>query len=524
MRVLALKPGHDGSVALVVDGALEFCVEAEKDSHTRHSNLTASGIISALELTGSVPDVIAVGGWHRNTPGHYGREGAGYFGIEPGQLRPGHLLGHDVQFYTSSHERSHIMAAAAMAPDAPLRECVVLVWEGVIGSFYHWTNFGQDITPIPVLSQPGTRYAALYALADPTFTGPAQPRTQDAGKLMALTGYGTAAHATAHTRDTLTRLLNEDNLFPFHKSAYSDSPLHNAGLTAPIVADAAAAWSDQLFDVFADAAARHLPHGLPLVIAGGCGLNCDWNTRWATNPQFRSVAVPPCADDSGSAIGTAIDACVALGEPPALRWSVYAGNAFVHDREMPEWTITAADPDALAVALHDQQRVIAWVHGRCELGPRALGHRSLLASPANTDMRQRLNTIKKREPFRPIAPVVSAEAAPHLVNGPVLSEHMLFFTHVTDPRLPAATHVDGSARPQVVTETHEPTLHALLQAVGRRSGIDALCNTSLNYPGHGFINRLSDLVRFADDVGIDDLVIEGQWLQRRSTVTEGTHA
>ena len=155
------------------------------------------------------------------------------------------------------------------------------------------------------------------------------------------------------------------------------------------------------------------------------------------------------------------------------------------------------------------------MQGRWEIGPRALGNRSLLADPADAAMRDRLNEIKQRETFRPVAPCARVEDLGELfdtrLRGPV---HALFPDGRSD-RLGAVTHVDSSARVQTVSTQTNPLLHELLTAFRARTGIGALCNTSLNYKGYGFINRLSDLTKYCEERGIGDMVAGDTWFVRR---------
>lgn len=107
MRILGLKPGHDGAVTYIDDGTLVFSLEAEKDSGPRFSELDPKALFDALELAPGLPDIIAIGGWHDYVPGPYSNIRAGYSGLEPGSVGQTRLLGADVQLFTSSHERSH---------------------------------------------------------------------------------------------------------------------------------------------------------------------------------------------------------------------------------------------------------------------------------------------------------------------------------------------------------------------------------------------------------------------------------
>ncbi len=142
MKILSLKPGHDGCVAFIADGRLIFSLEAEKDSFPRHGEVSAQLVAEALQMAPDLPDVLAVGGWHKQLPNQYSGVAAGYFGLDQVGSRDAQLFGKPVKVFSSSHERSHLLMTAAMAPQAPVEECVILVWEGVIGAFYHWRDYG----------------------------------------------------------------------------------------------------------------------------------------------------------------------------------------------------------------------------------------------------------------------------------------------------------------------------------------------------------------------------------------------
>ena len=151
--------------------------------------------------------------------------------------------------------------------------------------------------------------------------------------------------------------------------------------------------------------------------------------------------------------------------------------------------------------------VIPWVHGRYEIGPRALCHRSLLAAPFEKEMTDRLNAIKKREGYRPIAPVCTEEDVSKYFDWEGPSPYMLHFMKVKSDKLKAVTHVDGSARIQTVTREQEQKTYDLLKEFEKITGFPVLCNTSLNFPGKGFINNMEDLVRFCDETGLVTFVV-----------------
>lgn len=523
MLILGFKPGHDGSVAAIRDGRLLFSLEAEKDSFARHSVITPVTLLEAASQLDELPDVVALGGWNSkveagaNAISVRGAFGAGYFGGEAMVSAASRFFGKEVQFISSSHERSHIFGAIGMAPrEASSALQAVLVWEGITGCFYLVEDGTRVVRTIPVLSQPGARFAALFSICDPAF--PAQGafvRLTDSGKLMALAAFGDPTTKDPDVTDVIDQLMSIDNLFPVPKKSFADSPLFNCGVESDLAKAAAAVLTQRIFEAYADVALREIPPGLPLRISGGCGLNCDWNANWRRLGHFESVFVAPCANDSGSAIGTAIDAQASVTGDPYIAWDVYAGLEFVHDSEPSdvEWRRRPVDDAELAQAL-SEGRIIAWVQGRWEIGPRALGNRSLLAEPFRAQTRERLNEIKGREGYRPIAPCARVEDLGATFKDDFEDPFMLYFRRVRDRRLKAITHVDGSARAQTVSGDSNPRQHALLSAFAQLAGIGVLCNTSLNFNGHGFINRMSHLTEYCKSRGVDDMVVGDVWYTR----------
>lgn len=516
MLIFALKPSHDGSIAVIRDRKLVYSVEAEKDSFRRFSSVNVQTILDMAEHVDQLPDVVALGGWNRGVM--RGSIGAGYHGIDALTQRSTRFFGKEVTFFSSSHERSHLMMALGMAPrgEHPLQ--TVLVWEGATGAFYLVNERFEVVKHIPVLTEPGSRFSFLFALADPTFPDQgAPPRLSDAGKLMALAAYADAQDADADITSAVDRLLKIDTVYPAPKKEFRDSVLHNAGVESQETKAAAALLSRRIFECFSDVAREQLPSGTPLRISGGCGLNCDWNAAWADLGHFSSVFVPPCTNDSGSAIGTGIDALTAMTGDPFIDWHVYSGLDFVHDTQpSPDrWERVPLDHRALAGTVA-QGHVVAWVQGRWEIGPRALGNRSLLAEPFQSETKDLLNAIKQREGYRPIAPCCRVEDVDKLFDRAFEDPHMLYFRRVrASSGIAAVTHVDGSARVQTVSRRDNQELHELLSAVADEQGAGVLCNTSLNFNGHGFINRMSDLVHYCETRGIPDMVVGNQWYRAR---------
>jgi predicted NodU family carbamoyl transferase len=516
MKILSYNPGHDGAIAYLRDGHLVFSVEAEKNSNYRYSPISSPDVFNTLGELDEIPDVICTGGWwprdhHEYLHGSDVR--AGYRGVSKNDFILGQrrLLGKPVHNFSSSHERSHLLCAFGMSRLPKGTPCYALVWEGAIGAFYEIDSELNITLVADVLNQPGNRYGLLYGLADPTFPkdGP-YPRFSDAGKLMALASFSDRSTLSSEESKLLDLLLNGQ----YHAlSAYEHiehSPHYNVGVANPEFRNFAGIFSDKIFDIFYQFAKSNLKGGMPLVISGGCGLNCDWNTKWKETNFFTEVFIPPVANDSGSAIGTAIDAQFHLTGNPKIDWDVYSGLSFVttgsfdltlYDRYEANWELVA---DMLASDL-----IIGWVSGKYEIGPRALGNRSILAAPFKEDTRVRLNDIKQREQFRPIAPVCLEEDASKWFGCNHPSPFMLFTHRARTEALAAVTHVNGTARIQTVSSTSNRNLHELLVSFKARTGYGVLCNTSLNFNGKGFINNINDLSAYAVQYQLDGFVAEG---------------
>jgi hydroxymethyl cephem carbamoyltransferase len=522
MLILSMKEGHDGGITALEDGKLLFALEAEKDNYPRYDRLTGEVLARAAGLLDRQPDVVALGGWIKGEHSVEPASRTGYFGVGDGAIsdEPGKFFGKQVRYFSSTHERSHIYTSLGMAPAAAGQACYSLVWEGSIGDFYRVDERGEATHLQHVLTDPGAKYAFLFALADPRFpAGKGNFRFSDAGKQMALAGFAEDGPVTPEEQETIDFILKQDAIIlDLSKDEMSWSHLYNAGIESRAYRNAAAKISQAIFDRFYEYAERNLREGLPLQISGGCALNCDWNRLWRESGLFASVFVPPCPNDSGSALGTAIDAQWFYTGQAAIEWDVYAGEQFVEDIEPDQARYEVRPVSDGEVARYLQQgNIIGWARGRYEMGPRALGNRSILAAPFTLDTTGRLNKIKRREDYRPIAPIALESDAPSWFVGSVQDPYMLYFNHVTSAQLKAVTHVDGTARTQTVTREQNAPIASLLEAFRELTGFSVLCNTSLNNSGRGFINRTSDLLKYGEEHGLDGYVINEKFVTPRNS-------
>lgn len=523
MKILSYNPGHDGAFAYVEDGRLVFSIEAEKGSRYRHSSLTVPDVFDALSEIQTIPDVLCRGGWW---PGDFSLEqhaAADYRGSHHDQIivSKNRLLGKTVDFFSSSHERSHLLCAFGMSNLPKGTPCYALLWEGVIGAFYE-IDAKLNVTKIgDVLQEPGHRYAMLYALADPTFNKSTAEysRLSDAGKLMALASFSKRSQPS-EDEERITSFLMQDcqHLKPNQLEALKEFRHYNVGLDDPEFRDFVGIFSDHLFDRFYQFATKNLKRGKPLLIAGGCGLNCDWNSKWKESGFFSEVFVPPVANDSGSAIGTAVDAQFHFTGNPKLTWDVYSGRQFLDNEVVDTADFDELEPSITTVAdMLASDLILAWASGRYEIGPRALGNRSILAEPFKASTRERLNVIKQREQFRPIAPICLEDEAGKWFGCHFPSPFMLYTFRATTDALAAVTHVNQTARIQTVSALTNRPLCELLTAFKALTGYGVLCNTSLNFKNKGFINTTSDLSAYTLKHQLDGFVIDGRIYMRKSS-------
>src|SRR5213083_3056131 len=291
-------------------------------------------------------------------------------------------------------------------------------------------------------------------------------------------------------------------------------------------ADCAASVQRVLEDTLVDMTrALHRETGLPdLCLGGGVALNAVANARILAESGFERVFVPPAPGDAGCALGAALYAD-----------RIYFKNP---DRDVPDHPFwgPAVDAQELArAAREDGQvveeldepalldrvagelaagRIVGWMDGASEFGPRARGHRRIPDAPNPGEMRDRLNRdIKYREEFRPFAPVTPIEAAARYFELPRGGARLARFMSGVFPvrpewrtKLAAITHVDGSARLQTLERNMAPRLYALLEAYGRRSGMPVLLNTSFNVAGEPMVNRALEGYSTFRRCGIDALV------------------
>ena len=529
---------HDPAAALVVDGRVVAAAEEERFSRRKHGKRPVP--FSAWELpTAAAAWCLAEAGL---TPGDLDAVSYSY---DPADCLPAGELGlddawdhlrityaeHAPSFIADAlpgldpasvrYVRHHTAHAASAGLAAPFGDCSVLVCDGRGESASHLAGRYTDGRLEVLASQRLPHSLGLFyeeATSHLGFT-----RSSDEYKVMALASYGQPRYA-----GELRAAVQADG------GGFRAGPVDWGGLVKARSAgepcsrehaDLAASVQQVTEEVLLELA-RWL-HGRTgdenLAMAGGVALNCVANSRLAAEGPFRTIWVQPAAGDAGTALGGALHLASLDGQRPEPMPGARLGRSWTAE-ELAAWLEAAAWPyerpadlaDAVAAELA-ADHIVAWFQGRSEYGPRALGGRSLLAHPGRRENVDRLNAVKGREEFRPVAPIVLAERAAGIFHGPVPSPYMLFVHRVDDAwrdRIPAVVHVDGTARAQTVAGGDEPLLARLLTRFEARTGLPVLVNTSLNTAGRPMVDDPRDALECFGSAPIDALAL-GPFLVRR---------
>ena len=493
MRILGINAAyHESCAALVVDGEIVLAVEEERLSRRKHGKearvdnadeLPSQAI--ALCLEHGPPDGIAysfepgkrkVGGDPYPLP-------AGSWGTPEGEAQFEASL-QRVQAEFLSHHLCH--AASAFYP-SPYEQAAVLVIDGIGEHATAWIGKGE-----------GDRLTLLEEIPYPHSLGFVWERVAvymgfseyDAPKVMGLAAYG---DATKVDLDPLLRLtataFEVDNTIARFRSGDVQGlerlfgPRWQPGDDHLSFANLAAALQKRTEEIVLHLAhrARALSGCEPLAYAGGVALNCVAN---GLLEKEGPLYIPGAAHDAGTAIGAALELSHRRGVPRRKnQLSPFLGPAYVCDQGTP-----VDDPAREAAEAISNGLLVGWFQGRLELGPRALGHRSLLADPRKRDLRQILNDrVKHREPFRPFAAAVLEEHAHDWFelpegNSPSRELMLLAYPVQLEKRdlIPAVVHHDGTCRIQTVTRASDPLFHQLLSEFHARTGVPLVLNTSFN--------------------------------------------
>lgn len=562
---------HDSSACLVKDGIVHAAAEEERFTRVKHGKrpvpftawelpfhaidycLEAAGIALANvnHIAYSYEPGLLSGPWSASTnislPLEPSRHESGwlspwdplflsYIVNAPRQLASGaphHLqrrfcnVRHDgpYRWHFVEHHLSH-EASAFLA--APFDDCAVLTMDG--RGEMATTSFGsyrggeyRRLKQVNLPHSLGLLYEAVTAHLG--FL-----HSSDEYKVMALASYGNPAYVSLF-REILT--YDGEGDYRVHPVRWDEviGPARERGSALTQrhmdIAHSLQAVLEETVLQMADW--LHVETGLKnLAMAGGVALNCVMNARLRDRSKFESVWVQPASGDAGTSLGAALWIDAQERQDRRRYWKMehaFLGPAY-EDAQIEELLKQARlqyrRVDNIADAAADllaRSKVIGWFQGRMEFGPRALGARSILASPTDPAMQSHLNLIKDREDFRPVAPVVlEEEVGKWFVNGAV-SPFMVFVYDVMpgkESMIPAVRHVDGTARVQTINRQQHPLYYDLLRAFSLKTDVPVLINTSFNTRGEPVVCTPRDAVESYMTTPLDALAIGSFLLEKNS--------
>jgi predicted NodU family carbamoyl transferase len=547
---------HDSAAALVTNGRVMYAVEEERVSRMKHTNCFPSGAIQAcLQQTGTRPeelDYVAYFFDEEFCDAEF-RRVAAELGVScPASARSlmisnlNNILGCEFECERIQFVRHHAAHAAAAHHGSTFDECLIVVIDGrgereSISVFRAAEGRRELLAAYPVTVSPGFFYRQVTRLLG--------FGEFDEYKVMGLSSYGDPGRfsnllasiyrpATSNgglvlDYEALPRIFCEAQMPPLRPAepiaqAHKDFAAAAQALLECICLDLVRLWQDRT--------------GLRrLSLIGGVAHNCRMNGRIARSGLFDEIYIHPASHDAGSAIGAALDVNDALdctrvastfeevadpifspflGVCIGLSGSDDQKAALAAWSEVLDWTCPSDLHATVAQAIAAGD-IVGWARGRSEFGPRALGARSILADPRPLENRTRINrAVKKREPFRPFAPAVCEESAAEYFELPSTRCNLGAMGFTVPVRvswrsqLQAVTHVDGSARLQIVSRQVNEDFWTLINAFEAQTGLGVLLNTSFNHSSEPIIDNPRDAVRTFLTTDLDLLVL-GPYVVRK---------
>lgn len=550
---------HDGAAVLIRDGHLVAAIEEERLNRIKHSNFFPYRSIKRCLEIGKVDlgdvDIVATNSIEKTGRLFPGDAGLPFFdlflddaSVNVTTVRD-YIAGlfssafrHDVsgKLFFCEHHLAHLWSAWGMAG---FDESLVVSLDGSGDSLSGMVAVGrgadmQVVRKLSIDQSLGNLYSDSIRLLG--------YRRFDEYKVMGLAPYGDPERFQSLFSQFFTLLPDGDYRLLDRSDRWN--LIYNAGLVAQARRASApfgqmhrdlAAALQRTLETIALHVFRHFATSTGLTrlcYAGGVAHNCTLNGRLLYEGIFEEVFVQPAAHDAGGAMGAALAASSHLGSERLLPLRhLFLGAALPLDldleRELRSWepivTITQLeDPARAAAQMLADGKVLGWVQERSEFGPRALGHRSIIADPRPAENKDRINRmVKKRESYRPFAPSVLEEHLGELIDLPSTKtdySHMTFSLQVREARrgdLAAVTHVDGSSRIQSVSSATDPTYWRLIDSFRELTGVPAILNTSFNNDAEPIVDSVADAVVCYLTTDIDALVV-GRFLVHKPSETE----
>lgn len=474
---------HDGSACIVKDGKLISAISTERLTKVKKDRLTDDTFDRTIQyvfdetgLSWNNIDYLATSGDPCILTENQVIEGTytSPKGVKVPAFDVAHHLAHSASaYYTSSFDRAVCFSLDSSCGDE---------------KDYHFNSSicVAEGNKIKVIENPPINWGVIYnQTTEKLGLGPGLHKS---GTMMGLASYG--------------KEISDYNLDQIEKDLISTNFVRAINIATSV---------QKHFEIKVLEAVQSLPDGCDnLCLSGGSFLNCNANSYIAKHSKFKNIHHFPAVGDDGIGIGAALYvAHHILDEPRYYHQShelCYTGKDYSVD-----------DIDYAYVAKRiSEGAIVAWMNGRSEFGPRALGNRSLLADPRDQHNRDRLNhIIKTREWFRPFAPITLEESYQNWFDFDRPSPFMLYTAKVKQPKeIPAVTHVDGTARFQTVTKESNERIYHLIKEFEKITGIPVLINTSLNGKSQPILETPEDGLEFFKNTPVDMIIIHGKMIER----------
>ena len=546
MRTLGFSVGHDKGAVIIENGKVVIGITQERLSRIKHDGAYQGGtlphdsILYCLNYLGiTIKDINSIVYSTTELVDDVDEQFKNYFGNSvPLTFIPHHLAHAYSSFFSSGFEDAAVIVADASGsvlnslnklpnwyPNiTELGLDLEEDWsEGI--SIYHLTKNTQKEVykkwikyPVPLDTDDDVSVGTLYSEGSLQLIYEPNSHTWPAGKLMGLASY---ANQDIVNEAPFYIVEKDGDIFIPNKKIYPKVTYNSDFYSKACVAGIYQREQERVSIMLANKA-KELTGSINVCVAGGSFLNCNSNEKILNSGIFENSYFIPPADDSGIPLGCAWYAYQELidiqdteifspyiGKPYSRLEVIEAINkhnisGFKEYDNMDELT---EDVSSLLV----KNMVIGWYQGGSEIGPRALGNRSILASPINSWMTGHINAdIKKREWYRPFAPAVLFEHQKDIFESDVYSPYMLVTTSVKEEwrsKIPAVTHIDYSSRHQSVTESNNNKFYNLITSFYNKTGVPVLLNTSFNGPKEPIVESPYDAIRTFLETGLDHVVI-----------------
>lgn len=555
MLYAALKLSHDGTLSVADDEKLLFSVELEKihnyQRHMHFENLDViDEVLAGFQLSVRDIDQWIIDGWEIDPDcGAYSGQNVvlvgetviavnGYCnsnkGLDEKSIMTGNCdkLGEYVSY---THVYDHICSTYCTSRFArEEKSAYILMYDGGVKPLlFYYDVAAREFVFVKELMKLGgdiyTRMAAeteAFAYSRRKRNGKDTFTQKYAGRIMAYVALGEVRSELMRVFSEVYKQIDDDNSIEngwkqnelFVKNTFKK--IKNRFSDNDIITSFHYFIQDMLCRELKNCFNEHetKKNDICLCLCGGNFLNIKWNTAIRNLGIFSDIYAPPFINDTGVAIGAICAQRITNGHKPYLKYDTYSGNEIGSDCITDGWDKQKCSVNELARYIAYSGNPVVLLSGRCELGPRALGNRSIIADARSIQMKQLLNDLKKREQYRPVAPVcLEEDAKKYFIPG--TKDKFMLFEHIGTEyglkAVPAVFHLDKTARLQTVSKEDNCLIYDLLTEYKAITGESVLCNTSANAPGKGFFPDLASAQRWG---GTDAIWSEG-FLYTKATMS-----